>query len=129
MNVNAARLTCDSRVTVNNNLAWTVRAELPAERYRAASAVVDGKLWLMGGWTGHEAATSVLLYDADHDSWTAGPPLPRGVGECHAAVLSGEIHLVFEERSLVRRGGAWEELPGADCEHTGACTVSSILLG
>ena len=113
----------------------------PAERIFAASAVVDGKLWLMGGLVteedeglGQEPTASVSIYDPSLDSWAAGPPLPAGaVGGTpgygwHTAVHAGEIHLNHRRGfSIVCRGGAWEELPeGAPVIH-GAC--ESVLLG
>ena len=52
------------------------------------------------------------IYDPSLDSWAAGPPLPRAVGACRAAVHAGELHVFFEGGVFVYRGGAWEEEPG-----------------
>ena len=55
-------------------------AGLPAPRGLAASAaVVDGKLWLMGGSPTYTAGDSVFVYDIASDSWAVGPALPRPV--------------------------------------------------
>ena len=124
-----------------NGFTWTVKGELPwakpcVERMSAASAVVNDKLWLMGGLVTeddddeeeeneYEPTASVSIYDPSLDSWAAGPPLPAGaVGGtsgygCDTAVHDGEIHLNFRRgSSIVYRGGAWEELPeGAPVIH------------
>ena len=79
-----------------NGFTWTVKNDLPAMRRGAGSAVMDGKVWLLGGLLendeGDEAETaSVLIYDAPSDSWATGPALPRAINRCSAANVGGEI--------------------------------------
>ena len=86
-----------------------------AARHNAASAVVDGRVWLMGGTIvgedGYEGTATVVIYNPELDLWETGPPLPR--------VRAGD--------RFVYRGGAWEERPGGRAFDFGA--RESLLLG
>src|SRR5438270_13610634 len=58
--------------------AWTEAAPCPLARFEAIGAVVDGALWVLGGFTSADLAVTgqVDVYDPATDSWRAGPPLP-----------------------------------------------------
>ena len=124
-----------------NGFSWSVKGDLPwvkpcIERYSAGSAVVDGKLWLVGGLVteedegiGQEPTASVSIYDPSLDSWAAGPPLPRPLPffvSARAAVYGGGvvgrdprderlrtlgrhsgILVMSDSESYAYRGGAW----------------------
>ena len=127
--------------------AWPIKGELPwakpcVERYSAASAVVGGKVWLMGGLVTEEddeedeeneeeRTASVSIYDPSLDSWAMGPPLPRAVRGCWATVRAGEIHVGYQDdpgRVFMYRGGAWEE-HAAELDIEGAAACNPIILG
>ena len=124
-----------------NEFSWTVKGDLPwanpyVERKSAASAVVDGKVWLMGGLVTEDEGieqvptASVSIYDPSLDSWAAGPPLPRAVEACGAAAHGGEIHVIFGGGAFVYRDGAWGASPSAPgCEVRYMGTSSSMVLG
>ena len=107
-----------------NEFTWTVKADLPDERYGAASAVYEGRVWLMGG-----QRTSVVIYDPSNDTWTQGPELPQAIYSSPMADVSadGEIHLYAREVHLVLRHGVWTEAAGAPRQSARACR--SIVLG
>jgi len=75
-------------------------APLPRTRYQAASALVDGKIYLIGGQrsAGLKAGSerpvgSVDIYDIASDSWSRGPSLPVA-RSCDVAVRKGKIYAV-----------------------------------
>ena len=75
-------------MTEENGFSWSCKADLPAERYGAASVIHDGQLWLLGGRIedqelGYVETASVLIYDMN-GGWVTGPPLPRGITDCRA---------------------------------------------
>ena len=81
-----------------NEFSWSVKDLPPAAyRYEAASVILGGKVWLMGGSKGGSLA-SVLIYDVLSDSWAMGPPLPRAIRCCHATTLNGEIFVTGCDR-------------------------------
>ena len=106
----------------------------------AASAVVDGKIWLMGGklhedddeageYEFADVTDTVVVYDPTNDSWEAGPALPHGVSGHTATVHDGEVHLLSGEGAVfVYRSGAWEGGTAGDHGYA-AVARGSILLG
>ncbi len=74
---------------------WTRKTDMPTPRLHLSSAVVDGKIVVVGGgpeWPVPSAATE--MYDPATDSWTrmADMPTPR-VG-VWAAALGGEVYVM-----------------------------------
>ena len=105
----------------------TVKADLPAARDGAASAVVDGKLWLMGGCTNYTPLSSVIIYDVATDTWAAGPELPRRMASCRAAVHDGKLHLTDQDGVYSHDNTGWGGVAGGTEGNTFTC--GSILLG
>ena len=76
---------CD-KLQMWDGTAWTLKADLPAARFNAASVAVDGKMWVIGGFVPGEGRTaSVIIYDPETDSWTTGVPLPSPRSRCRAS--------------------------------------------
>jgi N-acetylneuraminic acid mutarotase len=101
--------------------AWAALDDAPTARQEVAAAVVDGRIWVVGGFVGREGSTLVEVYDPAADAWEAGPDLPHAVHHAMAAELGGELIVaggytdgpggwVPTNRAFVLRGGAWEEL-------------------
>ncbi|MBN2526396.1 MAG: hypothetical protein JXR76_08380 [Deltaproteobacteria bacterium] len=82
---------------------WTEVSAMATARNHATTAVVGGKIYVIGG----EAANipqvdTVEVYDPQSDSWTTGlAPLPTPqsyLGWCGSPVLNGRIYLVTSYR-------------------------------
>jgi N-acetylneuraminic acid mutarotase len=75
--------------------AWQLLAEMPNPRGETASAVLDGKVYVAGGYTGLDFTTTdlVSIYDPATDTWRAGPPLPEPRNHAAAATLGGVLYL------------------------------------
>jgi N-acetylneuraminic acid mutarotase len=76
---------------------WTVKASLPDARDSLASAVIDGKIYAIGGSqiTGFErldAFWTVDLYDPGTNTWTEATPLNRTRDTVSAEVVDGMIY-------------------------------------
>jgi hypothetical protein len=67
---------------------WAVAAPCPIARFEANGVVVDGELWVLGGFTSAslEVTTRVDIYDPAGDGWRPGPDLPGA--ETHFAVVA-----------------------------------------
>lgn len=76
--------------------AWSEIAPLLAPRAAHAAAEVDGKLYVVGGYTvalaGH--TPQVEVYDPATDTWTPGAPMPTGRDHLGAAAVDGKIYAV-----------------------------------
>jgi N-acetylneuraminic acid mutarotase len=66
-------------------------ADLPVAFCNAAAACVDGRVYVLGGYSGGPMLASTLRYDAAANTWTklADMTMPRD--ECHAAVVGGKL--------------------------------------
>ncbi len=74
---------------------WTVKAEAPdLNMWDPASAVVGGKLYLLGGWSAGDTFTRE--YDPAADSWQYRAPIPEfGFSWGHtAAVVNNQIYVM-----------------------------------
>jgi hypothetical protein len=76
--------------------AWTAKARLPATRQSVASAVLNGKLFLIGGQLpGIDHADNTLTwYDPATNAWSQGPPMPTPRFSAAGASASGRVYVI-----------------------------------
>jgi N-acetylneuraminic acid mutarotase len=79
---------------------WETAVDLPNPRNHLADAVIDGKLYAIGGQEGHNETlvtqTSLQVWNpAQPDRWTELAPLPKGRSHTAGAtvVIAGKIYL------------------------------------
>jgi hypothetical protein len=66
---------------------------MPLARQELASAVLNGKLYVIGGYyLGFESTTSVQVYNPATDTWALAHPLPYVVNHNSAAVAGGKLY-------------------------------------
>lgn len=70
---------------------WVERAQMPTRRAWLATAVVNGRLFAIGGETPDGATDVVEIYDPETDTWTRGVPRPVSAAYVQAEVLDGRI--------------------------------------
>ena len=115
-------------MTEENGLSWSCKAELPANRCDAASAVYNGKIWVVGGYVdGEGAAASVCIYDAEAGAWATGPPLPSPYEKCGAATIDGRILLPSLTVTCQYKNAVWAEVAGGAGVRGATC--GAVLLG
>jgi len=76
---------------------WRLRAPLPSGASHMTAAVLNGKIYAIGGFTGRDHKGSldrVLEYDPVSDAWRGLAPLSTPRGSVSAAALDGKIHAV-----------------------------------
>lgn len=89
---------------------WERAAPAPSARNSAAGAVIDGRLYVVGGRTvdgGNVAATHV--YDAAEDRWRTAAPMPQAQGGLAAAALDGRLFAFGGEFFGAGGGGVYAE--------------------
>ena len=101
---------------------WQARSPAPTARQEVASAVADGRVWVIGGLTRAGATAVVESYDPASDSWAGGPALPVALHHAAATSFRGEIVVMGgflaagalydrpSDRVLALRAGAWVDL-------------------
>jgi N-acetylneuraminic acid mutarotase len=88
----------------NTSAGWVARAALPNPRHHMGAAVLDGKIYAIGGQHAHDAQLTtqddVHSYDPLTDAWTQRADLPKAVSHISSAtfamdgrilVLGGEV--------------------------------------
>ncbi|HEX9696689.1 MAG TPA: kelch repeat-containing protein [Actinomycetota bacterium] len=96
---------------------WRALAEAPEPRQEVAAALLDGKVYVVGGLTASGATNRVDIYDVAADTWADGPPLPVALHHAMAAAFGGAIVVIggFDAQSrpvdsvFRLSGGAWVE--------------------
>jgi N-acetylneuraminic acid mutarotase len=77
---------------------WETRVPLPAQTHHAAAAVVDGRLFVVGGYSGGRLSWSPLRtvyeYDEARSSWATRAPLRQARGGLAVVALAGRLHAV-----------------------------------
>ncbi|MFC1633210.1 kelch repeat-containing protein [Planctomycetota bacterium] len=74
---------------------WTRKADMPAGRARLATAVVDGKIYAIGGSPHADAEVSTVeMYDPATDVWSRRADLPRARNWLSASTVNGKIYAI-----------------------------------
>ncbi|MFE4421029.1 S8 family serine peptidase [Streptomyces sp. NPDC056817] len=74
---------------------WTAIAPLNTARQAAASAFVDGKFIVTGGWSAAiDELPSTEIYDPKKNTWTQAATLPKAYGGMSRAVLQGKLYVI-----------------------------------
>ena len=66
---------------------WSRGAPMPTERGEVGAAAVDGRIYVVGAYSGATSANEA--YDPTTDSWQALAPLPRGLNHVCAVGVGG----------------------------------------
>jgi N-acetylneuraminic acid mutarotase len=72
--------------------SWTTKAKAPSVRYQDAGAVLNGRLYVVGGGTGTEYQDLLDVYDPRTDSWLTLADMPTARGFLAAAALGGKVY-------------------------------------
>ncbi|MGH3681503.1 MAG: kelch repeat-containing protein, partial [Natronosporangium sp.] len=73
--------------------SWTRLGDMPgASRMQAAEGVIDGKVYLVSGWS--DLDTTTMIYDPATDTWATGADAPFGRAAAGSAVLDGQLYVV-----------------------------------
>jgi N-acetylneuraminic acid mutarotase len=74
--------------------AWSQRAALPTPRAEVASAVLDGRIYVIAGFEASGSSSNVVeVYDASADRWQRRANLPEGRDHAMAAAFGGRVYV------------------------------------
>ncbi|VDQ12720.1 unnamed protein product [Trichobilharzia regenti] len=77
-----------------SNSDATIISDLPSRRCRAGVAVVDGLIYVIGGFNGTLRVRSVEVFDRIRNTWHSGPNMEFRRATLGVAVLNGLIYAV-----------------------------------
>ncbi len=74
---------------------WSNRTAPPLQLDYRSGAVIDGKLYVVGGQAADGQRTGALyVYNPATDKWTAKAPMPTARSQAAAAVLDGKLYVL-----------------------------------
>lgn len=81
---------------------WATGAPAPTKRTEVAAAVVEGKIYVVGGFNkpslknalDYAVSRSVEVYDPESNTWSTATPLPEGRHHAGIAVLNGTLYVI-----------------------------------
>jgi uncharacterized protein YjbI with pentapeptide repeats/N-acetylneuraminic acid mutarotase len=73
---------------------WVSLAPLDFARDRVASAVLNGRIYLIGGYDGTSKLKHVDVYDPATNSWNSAADLPEAIERSTAESFNGKIYLL-----------------------------------
>src|SRR5690349_293783 len=71
---------------------WQKRAPMPTARTEVAAAVLDGKIYVIGGY--QKGAGLVEEYDPEKNVWRRRAALPKPLHHVGAAAVNGKIYVI-----------------------------------
>ena len=72
---------------------WTRKADMPTPRTLSAIAVVDGIIYVIGGWNDPWVLSTVEAYDPAADRWTRKADMPTARYQLAACAIDGRIYV------------------------------------
>jgi N-acetylneuraminic acid mutarotase len=101
----------DQRSPENNSLmapakgggTWTQKADMPTKRSNCGAVVVDGKIYVIGGWVSTapwDTTAAVEEYNPRTDTWTINADMPTK-GTASASAVNGIIYAIIQDGSAV----------------------------
>ncbi len=73
---------------------WTYKADMPTARGFTSGCVVDGNIYVIGGFPTHySVTTAVEMYDPTADTWTRMANMPSGRCGHATCTLDGKIYV------------------------------------
>jgi len=82
---------------------WSAGTPMPLARKRAGAAVLDGKIYVLGGSTA-DSTRSIHAFDPSSGAWTEVTPMPVGRHLHAAAVVGGKIYAIGGDTSIGSNG-------------------------
>ncbi len=99
---------CDKEVAIEKDLTfakWVPRAPMLTPRASFGTAVVDGKLYAIGGHDGTTSLAAVEMYDPETDEWTSREPMPMARNQFGIATVNGKIYCMGGFTTLAHQTG------------------------
>jgi N-acetylneuraminic acid mutarotase len=93
---------------------WKRKADMPTSRDNLAASVVNGKIYVIGGWNeDYKQCAIVEEYDPEMDTWRKMPDMPTVRSWPSSSVVDGKIYVMGGQRSGVVLSNVEEYTPEA----------------
>jgi len=113
-----------------NGGKWQSLPDMPSARQELATAVLNGKIYVMGGLNAQRFSTNTVdVYNPATGIWTSAHPLPVPVNHNAAAVVGGKIYQFGGTKNLFVYDpvtDSWSELATPHFQHGFTAAVGVI---
>ena len=73
---------------------WVELPSTPLKRTESSSALLNGKIYLLGGFTPKGISKKVDVWDPKSGNWSQSTPLPRSLHHTTASVVNGKLYVI-----------------------------------
>jgi len=80
---------------------WTEGPDLDRPRMESIVKYVNGRLWVLGGYSSGASDVSCVSRAVGEDAWRAEPNAPFGVRQCSSAQLDGVVYVQTMSNGLI----------------------------
>jgi hypothetical protein len=80
---------------------WKVMAPMPTARYNLGVAVVDGKIYAIGGEGTNVVGVENEMYDPATNTWATKQPSPQPITGCAVVACQGKIYCVGNQLNQI----------------------------
>src|SRR5438105_7002063 len=109
---------------------WQSFTFMPSERQELATAVLNGKIYVIAGLNAQRSSTDTVdVYNPATDTWTSAHPVPIPVNHNAAAVAAGKLYHFGGTQNLYVYdpvSDTWSEVAPPHYLHTGTAAVGVI---
>lgn len=111
--------------------SWQTKAPMPTARQELATAALDGKIYVIGGYDQNIMSTSTVeVYDPASDTWASAQPIPFPNNHNSAAVAAGKLYSFGGASSQVfvyePVSNTWSPVASMHFQHDGSPGVGVI---
>src|SRR5262250_374979 len=115
----------------STSAAWSTLAPMPTARQEISVAVLDGKVFVIGGYDANGQSTATVeVYDPRTNAWKRAAPLPIATNHNAAATVNGRLYAFggTSPRAFVYDAGreTWTEVASMRYLHGGTPAVAVI---
>jgi N-acetylneuraminic acid mutarotase len=83
------------RTSPTETETWTTMASMPVAQCEGGTAVLNGRIYVMGGWKDEPSPYNLTqIYDVAKNEWSEGVPLPESIHHEGVAVVGGKIYVI-----------------------------------
>ena len=104
---------CEKLDTRKSPMNWERIAPMEDGKGDAGAVVVNGKVMVVGGFSGQHFLSSVEIYNPSTNTWQRGPSLQAARSGMGLAVLDGVVYIAGGHRGTGRLRSVERLLPGA----------------
>jgi uncharacterized protein (TIGR03437 family) len=120
----------DETQTANRG-AWVTLAPMPSSRQEVSTAVLEGKIYVIGGYDASGLDSHLVeVYDPQNNSWTSAAPLPIATNHNAAAIVAGKLYAFggTSNRAFVynRQSNSWSDVAPMIFQHGNTPAVGVI---